>query len=101
MFTDMVGYSSLSQKNEALALELLKEHRKLLRPLFPKHKGREIKTMGDAFLAEFASALEALRCAFDIHQLLSELNVNRHPETRILLRIGIHPGSVVHTANDV
>jgi len=101
MFTDMVGYSSLSQKNEALALELLEEHRKLLRPLFPKHKGREIKTMGDAFLAEFASALEALRCAFDIHQLLSELNVNRPPEKRILLRIGIHLGDVVHSENDV
>ena len=101
VFTDMVGYTSLSQKNEALALELLEEHRMVLRPLFPKHNGREIKTMGDAFLVEFASALEALRCAFDIHQLLNELNVDRPPEKRILLRIGIHLGDVVHSKNDV
>ncbi len=101
VFTDMVGYTSLSQKNEALALELLEEHRRLLRPLFPKHNGREIKTMGDAFLVEFASALEALRCAFDIQQMLNELDVNRPPEKRILLRIGIHLGDVVHSKNDV
>ena len=39
MFTDMVGYSALSQRNEALALELLEEHRGVLRGLFPKHPG--------------------------------------------------------------
>ena len=44
MFTDMVGYSALSQRNEALALELLEEHRGVLRGLFPKHQGTEIKT---------------------------------------------------------
>jgi adenylate cyclase len=101
MFTDMVGYTSLSQKNEGLALELLEEHRSLVRPLFPKHNGREIKTIGDAFLVEFASALEALRCAFDIQQLLNELDANRPLEKRILLRIGIHLGDVVHSRNDV
>ena len=101
MFTDMVGYTSLSQKDEALALELLEEHRRLLRPMFPKHNGRGIKTMGDAFLVEFASALEALRCAFDIHQSLHELNMNRSSDRRILLRIGIHLGDVVHSKNDV
>src|SRR6266571_1394182 len=101
MFTDMVGYTSLSQKNEALGLELLQEHRRLLRPLFPKHNGREIKTIGDSFLVEFASALEALRCAFDIQQLLNELDVNRPPEKRILLRVGIHLGDVVHSEKDV
>ena len=101
MFTDMVGFTSLSQKNEALGLELLQEHRRLLRPLFPKHNGREIKTIGDSFLVEFASALEALRCAFEIQQLLNELDVNRPPEKRILLRVGIHLGDVVHSEKDV
>src|SRR5204862_418552 len=53
MFTDMVGYSALAQRNEALALELLEEHRRLLRPIFHQFNGREIETAGDAFLMEY------------------------------------------------
>jgi adenylate cyclase len=101
MFTDLVGYTALSQKNEAYSLQLLEEHQKLIRPSFPKHNGREIKTIGDAFLVEFASALEAVRCAFEIHQLLDDFNLNRPPERKIMLRIGIHLGDVVHSKNDV
>ena len=61
MSTDIVGYSALSEKNEALALELLGEHRELLRTLFVQHNGTEIKTIGDACLVEFTSAVETLR----------------------------------------
>src|SRR5438309_4566209 len=96
MFTDMVGYSALAQRNEALALELLEEHRRLLRPIFPKHNSLEIETAGDAFLVEFVSALEAVRCAVEIQQQLSERNRTTPPERAIRLRIGIHVGDVVH-----
>jgi adenylate cyclase len=59
MFTDVAGYTSLSQKDEALALQLLDEHRSKIRPILTRHNVREIKTVGDAFLVEFGSALEA------------------------------------------
>jgi len=101
MFTDIVGYTSLSQKNEALAMQLLEEHRKLVRPFFANHNGREVKTIGDAFLVEFASALEAVRCAYAIQQSVNEMNSGRPEEKRILLRIGIHLGDVIHSQNDV
>jgi TolB-like protein/Flp pilus assembly protein TadD len=101
MFTDMVGYVALSQKNEVSALQLLEEHRKILRPFFPKHNGQEIKTIGDAFLVEFASALEAVRCAYEIQQSLHELNSGRSVSEKFLLRIGVHLGDVIHAPNDV
>src|SRR6266853_441764 len=101
MFTDMVGYSALSQRNEALALELLEEHRGVLRGLFPKHQATEIKTTGDGFLVEFASALAAVRCAVEIQRSLAERNQVQPAERRVRIRIGIHLGDVVRSEGDV
>ncbi len=101
MFTDMVGYSALSQRNEALALELLEEHRSVLRGLFPKHQGTEIKTTGDGFLVEFASALAAVRCAVEIQRALAGRNQAQPAEREVRIRIGIHLGDVVRSAGDV
>ena len=101
MFTDIVGYTALSQKSEPLAMQLLEMHRSILRPFFPKHNGREVKTIGDAFLVEFASALEAVRCAYDIQQSMHEMNLGRPPEKQVQLRVGVHVGDVIYRENDV
>src|SRR5437868_6770293 len=101
MFTDMVGYSALSQRDEKLAQELLEEHRQLLREIFPRFNGAEIKTIGDAFLIEFNSALEAAQCAIEIQRALAHRNHDVSAERRIELKIGIHIGDVVHREGDV
>lgn len=101
MFTDIVGYTALAQTNETKALRLLDEHRKLLRPIFSDHGGREVKTIGDAFLVEFASALEATQCAVEIQRALSERNNRLPPDARVQARLGIHVGEVIADENDV
>src|SRR5881398_695314 len=101
MFTDMVGYSALSQRDEKLAQELLEEHRRLLREIFPRFSGTEIKTIGDAFLVEFGSALEAAQCAIEIQRTLAKRNHDVTSDRRIELKIGIHIGDVVHRDGDV
>src|SRR6266849_3836694 len=90
MFTDMVGYSALSQRDEKLAQELLEEHRQLLRQIFPRFNGTEIKTIGDAFLVEFGSALEAAQCAIEIQRALAKRNADVAANRHIAVKIGIH-----------
>jgi adenylate cyclase len=101
MYTDMVGFTSLGQMNEPLSLELLEDQRRLVRLLLREHNGREVKTMGDSFLVEFPSALDAVRCAYDIQKKLHEFNDSRPEEQRIHLRIGVHVGDVVLSNGDI
>ena len=101
MFTDMVGYSALSQRDEKLAQELLEEHRQLLREIFPRFNGTEIKTIGDAFLVEFGSALEAAQCAIEIQRTLAKRDADAPADRQIQVRIGVHIGDVVHRGGDV
>jgi len=101
MFTDMVGFTAVAQTNESLALSLLDGQRRLVRPILAKHRGKEVKTIGDAFLVEFASALDAVRCAIEIQSALEEANSLRPVDRKVALRIGIHLGDVVHDGGDV
>jgi len=102
MLTDIVGYTAMTQKNESLSLQLLQAHNELLRPAFARHFGREVKTIGDAFLVEFASARNAFNCALDIQELLHSYNKNiPSKDMQILVRVGLNYGDVVHQENDV
>jgi len=101
MFTDMVGYTALGQKSESLSLALVDEQRRLTRPILKRHEGREVKTIGDAFLVEFSSALDAVRCAYEIQRATREFNIPLSEERRIHLRVGIHLGDVVESAGDI
>jgi len=101
MFTDTVGYTSSTQTNEARSLALLRDQASLVRPLLASYHGREIKSTGDGFLVEFESALEATLCAIEIQRSLYERNLSVPGELAIRVRIGIHLGDVVHSAEDV
>src|SRR5437588_7714720 len=101
MFTDMVGYSALTQRDERLALALVKEQETLLRPIVQKYQGNVIKSTGDGFLAEFGSALNAARCAIEAQSILAERNKSLAPQDRIQIRIGLHVGDVVHREGDI
>lgn len=102
MFTDVVGYSTLSQQNEQLALELLEIHRKKVRTCLKNHNGIEIKTIGDAFLVEFSSALDAVNCSIEIQKGLKNYNDQQLVDIKkIHLRIGIHIGDVIHREGDI
>ena len=101
MFTDMVGYTALGQRNESLSLALVEEQRRLVRPVLGRHHGREVKTIGDAFLVEFSSALDAVRCAYDIQRTIREFNFSLPEERRVHLRVGVHLGDVVESDGDI
>jgi len=101
MYTDMVGYTALGQRNEAQSLLLVEQQRKMIRPILTRNNGREVKTMGDAFLAEFPSALQAVRAAHEIQKEMKERNDSLPTEQSIRLRIGIHLGDVVESKGDI
>ncbi len=99
MFTDLVGYTAIAQANESQALDLLRKHRELIRPIITRHGGIEVKTIGDAFLVEFASALAAAECAAEIE--IAQREYNKENVEKLKVRIGIHVGDVVHQGGDV
>ena len=101
MFTDMVGYTALGQKNEALSIAVVEEQKRIIRPILSKHNGREVKTIGDAFMVEFQSALDAARCAYDIQRTVREANMSLPAESKLHLRIGIHEGDVIGQGSDI
>jgi class 3 adenylate cyclase len=89
MFTDMVGYTALTQVDEIKSKEFRDRHRKVLEETTDKHNGKTLQYWGDGTLTIFDSAVEAVQCAVDIQRELQK-------EPKIPLRIGIHVGDIVY-----
>jgi adenylate cyclase len=101
MFTDMVAWSAMTQRNEALAVEVLEQQRRIVRAALPAHGGREIRPVGDGFFISFVSTLEAVRCAIAIQSAIAEHNRTAPEEQRFQIRIGIHAGDVMERDGDL
>jgi adenylate cyclase len=99
---DVAGYSRLMGRDEERTLAELKALRKtLIDPAIAAHRGRMVKTAGDGMLVEFASAVDATRCAAELQQAMAKENATVPPELRIELRIGIHVGDIIIDENDI
>jgi adenylate cyclase len=101
MLTDMVGFSRDMERSEERTYAKLMRHNEIVRAALGRHAGREIKTIGDAFLVHFGTAGDAIRAAVEIQQALARYN-EEHPDgERIVVRIGIHAGDVLSMDGDV
>ncbi len=98
---DVAGYSRLMGADEEGTLERLKALRhELLDPKIAEHHGRIVKTTGDGLLVEFASVVDAVRCAVAVQQAMPERNTGVAADNRIELRIGINLGDVIVEGDD-
>src|SRR5580704_10999297 len=99
---DVAGYSRLMGADEEGTLERLKAvRRELIDPKITEHRGRIVKTTGDGMLVEFASAVDAVRCAVAVQRDMAERSVDFPQDKRIEIRIGIHVGDVIIGGDDI
>jgi len=98
---DVAGYSRLMGANEEGTVQALRGHRAVFDALLKQHHGRVFNTAGDAILAEFPSAVEAVRCATEIQSALQTRNEHLPPEQKMLFRMGINLGDVVVQGGDL
>jgi adenylate cyclase len=99
---DAVGYSRLIGADEEGTLAALKAHRlELIDPKVERHHGRIVKTTGDGALIEFASVVDAVRCAIDVQRGMAERNTGVPSDERIEFRIGINVGDIVIDGDDI
>lgn len=99
---DVAGYSRLMGCDEERTLAQLKTLRKtLVDPSIAAHRGRIVKTTGDGMLVEFASAVDAARCAIEIQRQMADRYGDVSPELRIEFRIGIHVGDIIIDDDDI
>jgi TolB-like protein/class 3 adenylate cyclase len=99
---DVAGYSRLMGADEEGTHERLKAHLgELVNPKIAEHRGRIVKNTGDGFLAEFASVVDAVRCAVEMQHGMAERNASTTSEKRIEFRIGVNLGDVIAEEHDI
>ena len=99
---DVVGYSRLMAADEEGTLGRLKAlRREFINPTIATHHGRMVKLMGDGALVEFASVVDAVRCAVDIQRHIAERDLDRPEAERVRFRIGVNLGDVIIEGDDI
>jgi TolB-like protein/Tfp pilus assembly protein PilF len=99
---DVAGYSRLMGEDEAGTRERFNAlHDEAVRPAIEEHRGRLVKTMGDGFLVEFASVVDAVQCAADIQARAAARSADEVEDRRMALRIGVHLGDVIVEGEDI
>jgi TolB-like protein/class 3 adenylate cyclase len=99
---DVVGYSRLMGADEEGTHERFKAHlRELIDPKIREHHGRIVKTTGDGVLAEFASVVDAVRCAGEIQRAMADRDLDLAEERRLRFRIGVNLGDVIIDGGDI
>jgi len=102
MAADVAGYSRLMGADEEGTLAALKTlRREVADPKIKEHRGRIVHTMGDGLLSEFASVVDAVRCAVEVQREMAARNTGVQPERRIEFRIGINLGDIIIDENDI
>jgi TolB-like protein/class 3 adenylate cyclase/Tfp pilus assembly protein PilF len=99
---DVAGYSRLmGEDEEGTLVELKAIRRELSDPKVKEHRGRIVKTTGDGLLIEFASVVDAVRCAVEVQRAMAERNSDLPPDRRIELRMGINLGDIIRDGRDI
>jgi len=98
---DVAEFSRLMGEDEEQTLKTFRGHKKVFESLVATHRGRIFNTAGDAILAEFASAVEAVRCATDIQAALRTRNDRLPPSRQVRFRMGINLGDVMEQGQDL
>src|SRR3981189_2126578 len=93
---DVVGYSRLMGTDEEGTLAQLRAHRRtLIDPKIKEHHGRIVKTTGDGMLVEFASAVDAVRCAVEVQRGMTDRNAGVPPDMWSVFRVGVKLGHII------
>ncbi len=101
LVADAVGYTRLMREAEEPTLQTLTEYRTIIDGLIVRHDGRVFGTGGDSVLAEFGSAVEAVRCALSIQEELAVRNAELSDDRKLRFRIGINVGDVMAKGDDL